>query len=414
MTKEKTALAPSRCAKCGACAPVCPLYKLAGRESLTARGKLHLLQKIPLTEAEPGYAEILSKCLLCGACSSICPRNLDIPSQVYRARANLKPGLVSTPLSAEIIQAGMRNRTMARLLSGATRMLDRSVLRLLPKDSGLRFRLSLPDIEATGKVDAERGSTRRIDLKVKAEKSNGVSIFEGCHARYLQREITQATTKLLQNQFNLSSVNPGEQQCCGLAFCSAGQSGQAIELAKRNIEAFASCDGPILVTCASCFSHLASYPSLFSDDPVWQDRAGAFAARLREFSTFLLDQGLTKKLKRTTSGAAIYFHDSCHLKFHCKITKPPRALLKSVASLRIAESAEGYLCCGAGGLFQLYHPDLAARLQSEVVTTIAALKVSHTLTTCSGCLLHLYQGLTANRQPIKVQHLAVFLAELFS
>ncbi len=54
-TKVKTVQAPASCAKCGACVPVCPLYKLAGRESLTARGKLHLLQKIPLSEAAPEY-----------------------------------------------------------------------------------------------------------------------------------------------------------------------------------------------------------------------------------------------------------------------------------------------------------------------------------------------------------------------
>ncbi len=187
-----------------------------------------------------------------------------------------------------------------------------------------------------------------------------------------------------------------------------------LALARKNIEAFSHTNGPILVTCASCFSHLASYPSLFTDDPVWERRAADFAARLQELSSFFLDRGLAEQLEGTTSRATVYFHDSCHLRFHCKVTEPPRTLLKRVSSLRLAEPAGGYQCCGAGGLFQLSHPDFAGRLQNEVVQTVTALQVSYALTTCSGCLLQLRQGLATSRPPVKVQHLAVFLSELFS
>lgn len=414
MTTEKTAQAPASCAKCGACAPVCPLYQMAGRESLTARGKLHLLQKIPLSAAAPEYAKILSKCLLCGACSSVCPRDLNIPALVSRARAELPPKLVSTPLNAEIMQAFMQNRTMGRLMGGATRILDKGLLRLLPADSGLRLRLALPDNDFSQGSDSGRRPARSKASLAAPPGPDAVYLFEGCLARHLQSEITAATTALLADRLHLTAISPAEQQCCGLAFASIGKDGQAINLAKKNIEAFASGDGPILVTCASCFSHLKSYPSLFSDDPGWQQRASDFTARLREFSLFFLDRGLTEQLTGTASQATVYFHDSCHLRFHCKITEPPRTLLKSVASLRLAEPAEDYQCCGAGGLFQLYHPDFAGRLQSKLVKTVTTLKAGHALTTCSGCLLQLHQGLAASREPVKVQHLAVFLAELFS
>lgn len=407
MPPEKTPQAPASCAKCGACVPVCPLYGLFGRESFTARGKLHLLQKLPLSAAGSAYAGILSRCLLCGACSSVCPRGLDIPSLLSGARAELPPGLIASPPGAEILKFGMRHGTVARLVGGAAR----GLLRLLPEDSGLRLKLSLPATDS-----ADTGNTGRTLPPAPAsvsDTSKAVALFEGCYARYLQNEITEATGALVSDRLHLEPYSPEGQKCCGLAFSSAGQRQQALELARSNIEAFAFSTGPILVSCASCFSHLSSYPSLFVDDPDWHRKALDFTGRLQEFSSFFLNRQLIDRLARTSRQASVYFHDSCHLRFHSRITAPPRTLLRSITSLRLVEPAEGYQCCGAGGLFQLYHPESSDSLQSELMATVATLDVSYVLTTCSGCLLQLHQGVTAHGLPVRVRHFAVFLAELF-
>lgn len=312
------------------------------------------------------------------------------------------------------MQTGMRHGTIARLVGDAARLLDRGLLRLLPADSGLRLKMSLPDTDRFVQGEACRRALRPQPADTGSEDPEAVSLFEGCFARYLQKEITNATAALLTDRLHLIPIIPEEQKCCGLSFISAGRQRQALDLAKRNIEAFSRTSGPILVSCASCFSHLRSYPSLFTDDPAWHQKALAFVARLRELSSFLLDGRLTDQLARTQRKTTVYFHDSCHLRFHSRITAPPRLLLRSIPALRLAEPPGGYQCCGAGGLFHFYHPESADSLRAELVKTVTAMEVSHALTTCSGCLLYLHQGVTADRLPVTVQHFAVFLAELFA
>jgi Fe-S oxidoreductase len=55
---------------------------------------------------------------------------------------------------------------------------------------------------------------------------------------------------------------------------------EAKKLARRNITAFYDSPFPILTSCASCYTHLRSYPDLLADDPDW--------AGLRIFKLFSL------------------------------------------------------------------------------------------------------------------------------
>ncbi|HSH13366.1 MAG TPA: (Fe-S)-binding protein, partial [Desulfurivibrionaceae bacterium] len=90
------------CAKCGTCSTVCPVYRVTGLESDTARGKLHLLAKLAGSPASPAYREIFSRCLLCGACRHACPRGLDLPGLVAEARSDF-PRLTGSGSFAKLL-----------------------------------------------------------------------------------------------------------------------------------------------------------------------------------------------------------------------------------------------------------------------------------------------------------------------
>jgi len=415
MTPDKKSLNIDNCAKCGACVPACPLYRHTGRESLAARGKLHLLQKIDSRQGSRNYASLLSQCLLCGACSSQCPRGLDTPSIISRARQELPAAMKKQAGAEDLLHAGMKNNLLAALLGISLRSLDRTLLHLLPANSGLRLKLSLPSSPTAFSPlkKRRRGEQRKTPL---AEEENGevVSLFNGCYARYLQPRISSAAEHILGTPLRLEILSPDDQVCCGLSFLGAGKYSDAISLARNNIIAFETTTGPIITPCASCYSHLRSYPSLFSEELDWQKRAESFAARLVEFSSFLVDHGLQQFLAKKKLSARLYYHDSCHLRFHQKITQPPRLLLNSIQLLKIVEPDDEYQCCGAGGLFQFHHAELAAGLRRSLIDSISSIGVDKVLTTCSGCLLHLHQGFFQLQKPTDVQHLAVYLADLLS
>ena len=77
-----------RCAKCGLCRSVCPVFIELGRESSVARGKIALIEA--LAEARLKVTSTLDEkiqcCLLCGTCVENCPSGVRVDYIIYKAR----------------------------------------------------------------------------------------------------------------------------------------------------------------------------------------------------------------------------------------------------------------------------------------------------------------------------------------
>ncbi|MDR9500235.1 MAG: (Fe-S)-binding protein [Desulfurivibrionaceae bacterium] len=385
----------STCAKCGACTPVCPVFQSTGRESHTARGKLHLF-KAGASFDSAYFNDLLAKCLQCGACDAACPRNLR-PSEDIRAwRARQPFGrdphgfakfLTKKVLATPLLQEG-GSKALAALLA------------TLPKASGLRKRLDLlaPTLAAPSPLPA----------LPKKESPRMLAYFPGCLAQHLYKEITKATA-IMAGHCGFELHTPAALTCCGLASHVSGSEQEAKTAARRNIKAFAEgTAGPILTSCASCTSHLKSYPTLFTDDPEMHGKATAFASRIQEFSTFFLAQ---EELSTSRPAETLYYHDPCHLRFGpCQVTKEPRQLLTQLnGAPPLSLPAQ---CCGQGGLFHLTNPDISRDIFSRALAPLAELSQGLVVTTCSGCLLQWQQGLARAKSPLRAEHLAVFLAKI--
>ncbi len=398
------AITPLQCAKCGACTVVCPVFQAGGRESLSARGRLHLLEHLDPAQASDAYAEILSQCLLCGACSSVCSRGLDPPARFIAARKQLEKTAGCQVLLRAITQKALSNPALLAAIAN----LGRPLLDLLPADSGLRLRLGLP-LESTILSPALP--------ETPAEKSAppALAYFPGCYATHLHREIGEATERIATAFTGNPPLRPKQQWCCGLAAENGGDTSTAKRLAKQNILAFARNTLPILTSCASCYSQLRRYPELLADDPAWQKKGQAFAGRLVEFSTFVaqaMETDPTFSFAASAKAHTVVYHDPCHLRFHAKITAPPREILRAIPGLRLVELANGPQCCGQGGLFHLAQPELAEKIRVRLLNQVEQAAPDLVTTTCSGCLIHIQQGLGHDPTRPEVRHLAILLAEL--
>jgi len=389
---------PSSCAKCGACVPVCPVFRAEGRDSLTARGRMHLL----ITCADQPTAlltDLFSRCLLCGACEQVCARQLPITELVVQARNRfpllLGPGrfkkaaaclaLSSPALLEGLVKTGI---SLRRILS-------------LPAESGLRLKLALLEERPVFAPPPLAGEAA-------AEQADCV-YFTGCFARHLQPSIAASTISLL-NDCGLRTHVPAKQGCCGLAAWSSGNLEQAQALAKRNIQAFAETAGLIITSCASCSTHLLNYPDLFEKNDPWQEQAQNFAARVCEFTSFfnehLSGNDRAKDLR-------IFYHDPCHLRFQPSGMSAPRKLLDKMGCA-VLEPEDGPHCCGQGGLFHIACPDTAAKIFTQSSRQALHGHPDCITSTCSGCLMQYQQGLAGQGETVKITHLAVLLAELRS
>ncbi|MCB2182201.1 MAG: (Fe-S)-binding protein [Desulfobulbaceae bacterium] len=407
---EKLSSLIKRCAKCGACTAVCPVYRITGRESDTPRGRIHLLSKLTHPRAS-ALGAIFSQCLLCGACLDACPRKIDTLSLVVKTRE-----IIPAQAHPHFIEKFLARKTLSSpaLLSRLGKM-RHILLESLPETSGLRHKLALLPQDFT--------PSRPISGYTSADDKTGpvaINYFSGCLARYLSHDIASATRFLAEKTTGKKTDMPESQACCGLAAHAAGSLKQAKDLARQNIAAFTDTDSPILTSCASCYSHLKSYPDLLADDPEWKGRAQDFSARLVEFSTFFvhhlsLQHDICRMSQEKTDQKRIFYHDPCHLRFGpIKIKDAPRQLIAMMTGSPPMELKQGASCCGQGGLFSVAHPHLSEQIFSQSLSDFLELSADMVVTTCSGCLLQWQKGLKKDKKTSSVQadHLAVFLAEL--
>jgi len=389
------------CAKCGSCSVVCPVFRVDSRESLTARGKMHLLATDLAYHPSSVFENLFSQCLLCGACEQVCPRNLPITDIVSKARSRFSRFYGRGGLQKVVARSVLSRPDILEGLVRAGISLKR--IKALPAQSGLRLRLGLLE-------DRSPEPETPIEVQVPSSET-GISYFIGCLARHLQPSVAAATNELLLHCGH-SSHEPVEQCCCGLAAWSAGRRDQARSLARKNIHAFAAVKGPIITSCASCSSHLFTYPDLFAGDDPWHGRAQQFADRVQEFTTFF-GEALPGPQPDTDCSLQVYYHDPCHLRFTPNGQAAPRALLAGMG-LQIVELENGPSCCGQGGLFHLGYPETSDKIFQKTCSNALARQPDCITTTCSGCLMQYQQGLARQQEDTRVVHLAVLLKDHYS
>jgi glycolate oxidase iron-sulfur subunit len=74
-----------------------------------------------------------------------------------------------------------------------------------------------------------------------------------------------------------------------------------------------------------------------------------------------------------------------------KVERPPRALL-AAAGFVVTEIAEGHLCCGSAGTYNVLQPELAKRLRDRKLEHIARTRADVVATGNVGCITQLAAG----------------------
>ena len=115
----------------------------------------------------------------------------------------------------------------------------------------------------------------------------------------------------------------------------------------------------VVAPSGSCAGMLKlHYPELFADEPAWATAPRPSPAKVFELVSFLVDvRGMTA-VDAAFAGTVTY-HDSCSGLRELGIRDQPRALLKSVDGLKLAEMGDAEVCCGFGGTFCVKYPDIS-------------------------------------------------------
>ena len=84
----------------------------------------------------------------------------------------------------------------------------------------------------------------------------------------------------------------------------------------------------------------------------------------------------------------VAYHDACSLQHGQRVTAEPRQVLRA-AGFELREVAEGHLCCGSAGTYNLMQPALAQGLRERKVANLQATGASVVAAGNIGCITQL-------------------------
>jgi L-lactate dehydrogenase complex protein LldE len=235
-----------------------------------------------------------------------------------------------------------------------------------------------------------------------------VGLFVTCLVDLFRPSVGFAAVKLLEDAGCNVEV-PAAQTCCGQPAYNSGDRDDTRAIAEQVIATFESYDY-VVVPSGSCGGMLKKhYPELFAHDAQWAARADAFAEKVHELVSFLVDVRGVQSVD-THFDETVTYHDGCSGLRELGIREQPRRLLKSVGDLTLKELPDPEACCGFGGTFCVKYPDISNAIVEKKTAGIGATGATTLLAGDMGCLLNMAGKLQRENRHVKVRHVAEVLA----
>jgi len=235
-----------------------------------------------------------------------------------------------------------------------------------------------------------------------------VGLFVTCLVDVFRPSVGFAAARLIEAA-GCDVVVPKSQTCCGQPAYNSGDRATAAAIAQGTIAAFVDCDY-VVAPSGSCAGMLKThYPRLMQGDPGAEAKARAFAERVHELTSFLVDVRGMREAPGRFEGRVTY-HDSCSGLRELSVKEQPRRLLTSIKGLTLVEMADCETCCGFGGTFSIKYPDISNAMVEKKTANIAAVDPLLVLAGDLGCLMNMAGKLSREGRPIEARHIAEVLA----
>ncbi len=244
-------------------------------------------------------------------------------------------------------------------------------------------------------------------------KRMNVGLFIPCYIDQFYPQVGIATLELLQ-KLGLSVHYPLEQTCCGQPMANSGSEKDAITTYKNFVRNFRQYNY-VVSPSGSCVYHVRQhYNILEQTDDVKKVRQNTF-----ELCEFIVDVLKIDDLK-IEYPHKVGIHQSCHGLRGLKLGAPSELVTERYSKVhRLLEKAKGIKivdleredeCCGFGGTFSIFQPDVSARMGKDRLNDHLRNGAEIITATDMSCLMHL-EGI-ARRQKLNVK--TVHIAEILN
>ena len=385
-----------KCVHCGFCTATCPTYVTLGNELDSPRGRIYLIKDM-LENNRPADKQVVThidRCLSCLACMTTCPSGVNYMHLVDHARAHIEK-TYKRPLMNRITRALLAlvlpypGRFRASLYAARLGRPFAPLFRALPGMKPMAAMLELAPASVPGASDFAKPGAHAAS----GEKRGRVAILTGCAQPVLKPGINEATIRLL-NRLGVEVVVPEGEGCCGALVHHMGREHDALEAARRNINAWTrQIDNggldAIIITASGCGTTIKDYGYMLRDDPAYAEKAARVSALAKDITEYLAGIELPEPVNGT--GLVVAYHSACSMQHGQKITVQPKALLRA-AGFTVKDPPEGHLCCGSAGTYNIMQPEIARTLRDRKVRNIERTKPDLIATGNIGCMTQIAGG----------------------
>ncbi|WP_274427020.1 glycolate oxidase subunit GlcF [Chelativorans sp. YIM 93263] len=382
-----------KCVHCGFCLATCPTYVELGNELDSPRGRIYLIKEM-LENNRPADRDTVThidRCLSCLSCMTTCPSGVNYMHLVDHARAHIEK-TYKRPLLDRITRA-----VLARILPYPERFrfalglgrLGRPLAPLFRALPGLKPVASMLDL-APGRLPPRSAPQ---PTRPSGEPRGRVAILGGCAQSVLDPGINAATSRLL-SRLGIEVAVPEGEGCCGALVHHMGREEEALDFARRNVDAWikevenGELDA-IIITASGCGTTIKDYGHMLRLDPAYADKAAKVSALAKDITEYL--DGLDLPEPAFVPGLTVAYHSACSMQHGQKITRQPKALLTH-AGFSVKEPAEGHLCCGSAGTYNILQPEIAGRLRERKIKNVEATDADLVATGNIGCMTQIGSG----------------------
>ncbi len=386
------------CVHCGFCTATCPTFVLLGDELDSPRGRIYLIKDM-LESGRPATEEVVrhvDRCLSCLACMTTCPSGVNYMHLVDHAREYIE-NTYTRPwherMLRNVLQAVLPRPGLFRMAVLGARV-ARPLRGLIPRGSTLGDRVHAMLDLAPPRLPPSSAMQAPQVHKAEGVRRGRVALLAGCAQTVLAPSINEATIRLL-TRMGIEVVIARGVGCCGALTHHMGRHDPAMASARANVAGWTreiEGDGldAILVNTSGCGTTVKDYGFMFRSEPAeWAMRAERVSALAMDISEYLaaLDYAPT----RPAPGLRVAYHAACSLQHGQRVVAEPKALLRR-AGFTVVEPAEGHLCCGSAGTYNLVQPAIAGRLRERKLANIAATRPDLVAAGNIGCITQLSGG----------------------
>ncbi|HKK99589.1 MAG TPA: LUD domain-containing protein [Desulfotignum sp.] len=415
-----------QCVRCGACANVCPVYRMVGGHQMghIYIGAIGLITTYFFHGLE-NAKNLVQNCTNCGACKAVCAGGIDLPHLIKEIHARIQDE-AGHPLQSLLLGKVLKNRKLFHRLLRTAYLAQKPVIDKntgpAPKEKGPGFLRHLPMIFSSDHNFRRLPAIARVPFRDRFARLNRpvenprftIALFSGCVQDFVYPEHLEAAMRGFA-QHNIHVVFPMDQSCCGLPAVSMGETSAARDVALQNLDAMAmgrnNYDAVhyIVTLCASCASHLRhGVPKLVRDYA--PEKAAAFADKVVPFSVFMNDiLGIAPEAGAgADAGRKTAFHSPCHLCRGLGVHDSPHELIEKSGNQYVPTDEEE-TCCGFGGSFSTTFPAVSNEILTRKLDDVTGSGADLLVTECPGCVLQLRGGAVKQGRKLTVCHLAELL-----